>query len=789
MKTTFDVKGMSCAACSAAVERAVRKVDGVDTATVSLLTNQMNVEGRFSPEAVIAAVYKAGYNAAVSGGSAGSGKYAKQLRRQLIIMVVSVALIFPLMYFTMGGMIGLPQPGDIASGITAAVIALVVMLVNYKYFVGGVKSALRLSPNMDTLIALGSFVSYAFSIYSLIAMALATPGSGAHMAAMNGLFFDSAAMILAFIDIGKFLEALSKKKTVSALDALVALRPLYATRVTESGEETVSAAMLSPGDLVIVKAGESVPADGIVIDGTGSVNESAITGEPLPRDVREMGSVTGATILESGYIKVRLEQTGDDTVISKVIRLVEDAAASKAPIARAADKVSGIFVPVVLGIALAVFLVWLFVAGAATAVIYAVSVLVISCPCALGLATPVAIMVGLGRGAKKGILIKNAEALEAAGKVKTMMLDKTGTVTSGQPEVLEIAGDESVLPLVCAVESLSSHPLSKAIIKYGEENDIKYPEASGFEQVFGGIRGMADGKHVVIGNRGMMEADGLDPAALLKENSGALYAAVDGKVCLRITIADRVKPDAAGTIAGLKTLGIKTVMLTGDGKENALQAAAAVGIDEVKWSLRPQDKEEYIKSAEGMTAFVGDGINDAPALSRATVGIAIGAGTDVAIDAADVVLTGDALSGALETVKLSKKVMRIIKQNLFWAFFYNVLCIPVAGGAFAALGISITPMIASAAMSISSLFVVLNSLRLLYVKKEKPTEVENMRIVRIKGMMCAHCKSHVEKALKGLGLEAEVDLAGGTAKINGDATDAQIKTAIEDAGYEVISIE
>ena len=720
MKMTYDVSGMSCAACSAAVERAVKKVNGVSSVSVSLLSGIMNVEGDFEPESIVAAVYKAGYRASVRGARGSQSPYAKNFRRQLIILIISVGLLLPLMYFSMGGMINLPVFSDLTNGIISAVIAFAVMVVNYKYFVSGFKSGARLSPNMDTLIALGSFASFAFGIYSLVVMGISETGSEAYMHAQHGLYFDSAAMILAFIDIGKFLEAAGKKKTVSALDSLVALKPLYATVERGGAEENISAAMLEAGDVVVVRAGEALPADGVIISGNGAVNESAITGESLPRDVQSGDEVTGATILASGFLKVRLTRTGEDTTISKVIRLVEEAAASKAPIARVADKVSGIFVPIVLLIAAAVFLIWVFIGGAATAFIYAASVLVISCPCALGLATPVAITVGLGRGAKEGILIKNATALEMAGKTQIMIFDKTGTVTEGKPEVTTVTGDMSALPLACAVESLSSHPLSAAITAYGESAGVEKLTATDFEQIFGGVRGQVSGRAVTVGNGGLMSRDGIDLGGLYAENSSALYVAVDGKAVLRFTLADKIKPEARDTVAGLKALGIKTLMLTGDGKENALSVSAEVGIDEAVWSLAPQDKEEHIRNAAGVTAFVGDGINDAPALTRADVGIAIGAGTEVAIDAADIVLTGQSLGGALETVKLSRRVMRIIKQNLFWAFFYNVLCIPLAAGAFASLGVTITPMIGSAVMSVSSLFVVINSLRILYVRKKYP---------------------------------------------------------------------
>lgn len=830
MKKIYDVTGMSCAACSAAVERAVGRVDGVKRATVSLLAASLIVEGEFSDEKIIAAVKGAGYGASEktethSVGAAHAAAAASLLKR----LIVSVILLVPVMYLAMGGMIGLPQPsgmmGARVSAVVQCVLTVVVFFVNARFFVSAARGLRHFSFNMDTLVSLGSLASFGVGIAALVMTFTATDESALH-AAHEFMYFDSAAMILTLVTVGKFLEALSKKRTTSAIDGLIGLRPSRARVERGQREEIIPLEELAAGDVFIVKAGESVSADGVVVSGEGSVNEAAITGESIPRDVETGASVIGSCVLESGYIKVRAERVGDDTALSQIITAVENASASKAPVGRLADKISGVFVPCVMGIALITFLIWLFAGGfdVGHAVVFAASVLVISCPCALGLATPVAITVGVGRAAREGILVRDAAALENAGGITAVAFDKTGTVTEGRPRVTLAAGDEKYLPSVAAVERLSSHPISVAITEYCDGKGVEEREADEFTQFYGGISGVC-GERFTIGSLSLMKKRGvsLDAFAgevekVTSEGGSVIVAETGGTAVYVFGVTDSARPEAAAAIADLKRLGIKTVMLTGDGEGAARYVGRSVGIDEVAFSLKPTDKADYIarlKSEGERVAFVGDGINDAPALVASDLGFAMGGGTDVARGAADFVLTSGNISKVAFGLRLSRRTMRIIKENLFWAFVYNVVCIPIAAGAFSPLGFTITPMIGALAMSLSSVCVVLNSLRL-YGGSKKLTggateprgetaecadacgvpesgaakfnndhkEIKDMRTFKVDGMSCAHCVGRVKKALETLGLTADVDLDTGIVEIDGDASDEAIVKAITDAGYE-----
>lgn len=837
MKKIYDITGMTCAACSAAVERAARKVEGVRNATVSLLAASLTVDGDAPPEKIIAAVTAIGYGAAEKKEEHSVGAvHAAEARRLLVRLIVSAVLMVPVMYLAMGSMAGLPVPhGEIGSKINVALqcaLTIAVGVVNKRFFVSAAKGLRHLSFNMDTLVSLGSLASFAVGVVGMVMTFTAADDAG-RAAAHDFMYFDSAAMVLTLVTVGKFLEALSKKRTTSAIDGLIGLRPSQA-RVERNGrEEVVPIAELAAGDVFIVRAGESIPTDGTVLSGEGAVNESAITGESIPRDVAADDSVIGSCALESGYLRVRADRVGEDTTLARIITAVENASASKAPVGRLADRISGIFVPCVIGIALLVFVIWLFASGLRVdvAVIRAASVLVISCPCALGLATPVAITVGVGRAAKEGILVKSAAALEHAGKITTVAFDKTGTVTEGRPRVTRVAGDESRLAEVAAVERLSSHPVSAAITAYADERGLPAPEAGDFAQFFGGISGSSGGRRYVIGSVSLMQSRGVDLSAFAEdieairgEGGSAVVAETEGRAVLLLGLADRPREGAKEAISELERMGVRTVMLTGDGEGAAEYVRRELGIDEVAYSLRPEDKAERLRALKErgeVVAFVGDGINDAPALATADVGFAMGGGTDIAMDAADFVLTNGNIGKVAFGVRLSRRAMRIIKENLFWAFIYNVICIPIAAGAFAALGFVITPMIGSLAMSLSSVCVVLNSLRLyggsrkLMPKGETPLqevrecdsacpinasdaggdekdekrenvpgEDSNMRTFKITGMMCMHCVGRVKKALEDLGLKAEVDLESGTAKVTGDADDAAVVKAVADAGYE-----
>ena len=772
-KLRFAVTGMTCAACSARVEKATAGVSGVSGVAVNLLKNSMEVQLGAEADpvatsaAIVSAVEKAGYGAfpAGEGAAAGSGAAsaaasagaanpaaAAQAERKSVLQRLIISLVFtvPLFYISMGDMFGWPLPSVLTGmenmmvhGLVLFMLLVPVIFVNFKFFRVGMKSLLHGSPNMDSLIALGSGAATLYGMYALLCMAFYV-GHGdletTHRYAMN-LYFESAGMILTLITLGKFLEARAKGKTTDSLSQLMDLAPKMATRLENGVEQKVPAKDVRVGDVLVVRTGEAVPVDGVVLEGEGSVDESVITGEPLPVSKREGAAVTGATVNTAGWFTMRAERVGADTVLAGIVQLVDEATSSKAPIEKMADKISGVFVPVVMGIALVAFVVWMLVgAEFATALSYAISVLVISCPCALGLATPTAIMVGTGRGAASGILVKSAEALESAQAVRTVVLDKTGTITKGAPQVTDVlpqpgVGEGELLSLVHALEKPSEHPLARAMVAYVEAELAAGEDAAGegggdgapaaavasdFAQAPGqGVSGTVDGHLCVAGNARMMEAHGIpvDEAAaqqLADAGKTVTYFARGGKLVGAVAVADVPKPTSAAAIAKLRSMGIRTVMLTGDAERTAKAIQAQVGTDEVIAGVLPADKERIVRklSAKAPVAMVGDGINDAPALARADVGIAIGAGTDIALSSADIVLMHSDLADVPAALSLSRATMRNIKQNLFWALFYNAICIPVAAGVFAWAGFSLNPMIAAAAMSFSSVCVVTNALRL-----------------------------------------------------------------------------
>ena len=848
---------MSCAACQARVEKAVSKVEGVDSCSVSLLTNSMGVEGNASPEDIIRAVTDAGYGARLkaekAAGNSDASSFAADeaaledretpaLKRRLIY---SLAFLIVLMYFSMGHMMwGWPLPAffegnHIAMGLVQMILAAIVMVINQKFFISGFKGLIHGAPNMDTLVAMGSAASFCWSTYVLFAMtgAQLAGDSEAVMSFMHDLYFESAAMILALITVGKMLEAHSKGKTTDALKSLMKLAPQTAVVEKDGIETEVAVSQVSVGDIFLVRPGENIPVDGIILEGNAAVNEAALTGESIPVDKEPGDNVSAATANQSGFIRCRATRVGEDTTLAQIIRMVSDAAATKAPISRIADRVAAVFVPVVIGIALVTMIIWL-VVGKDTgfALARAISVLVISCPCALGLATPVAIMVGSGVGARSGILFKTASALEETGRIEIAALDKTGTITGGDPKVTDVftcrgVPKDELLTVAAAVESRSSHPLAKAISEYIGSTTLRI---SDYTEVPGsGVKAFTwDGSSAVSiagGNAGFMKENGIageDIDRLLKET--AEFAAAGktsvlfekgGKLLGLVALADSVREDSVDAIRQFRELGIRTVMLTGDRKKAANAIAEEVGVDEVIAEVMPDGKEEVIRSLmqQGRTAMIGDGINDAPALTRANVGIAIGAGTDVALDAADVVLLNSKLSDAVKAVRLGRKVLKNIHENLFWAFFYNALCIPVAAGAFIKLfGWVLNPMLAAAAMSLSSFCVVTNALRLnlfdsgdsRHSNNDKTAVAETgaadkvinereekqmQKTMKIEGMMCPHCEATVKKTLEAIdGVEtADVSHEAGTAVVSmsTEIADAVLKEAVEVKDYKVIGIE
>ena len=827
----YQVTGMSCAACSARVEKAVSKVPGVTACSVSLLTNSMGVEGTAGEQAVIAAVEAAGYGASVKGAPAVAAPAADDpladhetpaLKRRLYS---SLVFLVALMYLSMGHMMwGWPAPAflaenHVAMGLAQLLLTAIIMVINQRFFISGFKSLWRRSPNMDTLVALGSTASFVYSVYALFAMtgAQARGDAAQVMGWMHEFYFESAAMILTLITVGKMLEARSKGRTTDALKGLMKLAPQTATLLVDGQERTVPIGDVKQGDLFVVRPGENIPVDGVVLEGHSAVNESALTGESIPVDKAEGDAVSAATVNQSGFLRCQATRVGEDTTLSQIIRMVSDAAATKAPIAKVADRVSGVFVPVVIAIALIATAVWLATgADFGYALARGISVLVISCPCALGLATPVAIMVGNGKGAKNGILFKTAVSLEEAGKVRVVALDKTGTITTGQPRVTDVlpapgVTDEQLIAAAYALEQKSEHPLAHAVVERAQNLGLKAQEVSGFAALPGnGLTAMLDGEALSGGSlafiSGRTEVSG-DMRAQADHLSGEgktpLLFSRGGRLLGMIAVADAIKPESPQAVRELQNMGIRVVMLTGDNQRTAEAIGRQAGVDQVIAGVLPDGKESVIRSlqSQGKVAMVGDGINDAPALTRADIGIAIGAGTDVAIDAADVVLMNSHLTDVPAAIRLSRATLRNIHENLFWAFIYNIIGIPLAAGVFIPLlGWQLNPMFGAAAMSLSSFCVVSNALRLnlfdphsarkdhkiKFAKEPKTMQ----KTLKIEGMMCTHCSGRVKKALEELPgvVSAEVSHENGTAVVtmSTPVDDATLKKAVEDQGYQVV---
>ena len=835
----FNVTGMSCAACSARVEKAVSRLPGVTSCSVSLLTNSMGVEGTADSQAIIAAVEEAGYGISEKGArserpSAGVSDAEEALKdRETPVLkrrlIWSLGFLLVLMYFSMGHMMwGWPIPSilegnHLAMGLIQLLLAAIVMVINQKFFISGFKSLWHRAPNMDTLVALGSAAAFIYSTYALFAMtdAQMRGDTAAVMSYMMEFYFESAAMILTLITVGKMLEARSKGKTTDALKGLMKLAPKTATVVRDGVEVEVSIDQVQKGDIFVVRPGENIPVDGVVLEGHSAINESALTGESIPVDKEVGDPVSAATLNQSGFIRCQATRVGEDTTLSQIIQMVSDAAATKAPIAKVADKVSGVFVPVVITIAVITTLVWLFLGeSVGFALARGISVLVISCPCALGLATPVAIMVGNGMGAKNGILFKTVVSLEEAGKVQIVALDKTGTITSGEPKVTDIlpvadGGERELLRLAYTLERKSEHPLARAILQKAEEEGMTADEVTDFRALPGnGLTAVWKESTLRGGNYAFIGGTSEIPAALkaqseklAEQGKTPLFFSKDEKLVGIIAVADVIKEDSPQAVREMQNMGIHVVMLTGDNERTARAIGAQAGVDEVIAGVLPDGKESVIRTLKkkGKVAMVGDGINDAPALTRADIGIAIGAGTDVAIDAADVVLMKSRLSDVPAAIRLSRATLRNIHQNLFWAFFYNSIGIPLAAGVFIPLGLTLNPMFGAAAMSLSSFCVVSNALRLNLFNmrnaskdkkikvKHKEADVVMEKTMKIEGMMCPHCEGRVKKALEALAeVEgAEVSHEAGTAVVTlqSDVADAVLKKTVEDAGYSVLRIQ
>lgn len=857
----YTVTGMSCAACSARVEKAVSKVDGVTSCSVSLLTNSMGVEGSATDAQIVEAVEQAGYGASPKGTATESendkaNNSLEQLKaaqdalvdretpKLVNRLIASLIFLVVLMYFSMGHMMwGWPLPeffngNHVAMGLLQLLLTVAVMVINQKFFISGFKGLIHGAPNMDTLVALGSAASFGYSVYALFAMTAAQVNGDmdAVMSYMHEFYFESAAMILALITVGKMLEAHSKGKTTDALKSLMQLAPKTATVVRNGVEQEISVDAVKKGDIFVVRPGENIPVDGEIIDGTTAVNESALTGESIPVDKQPKDAVSAATVNQSGFIKCRATRVGEDTTLSQIIQMVSDAAATKAPIAKIADRVSGVFVPAVITIAIITIIAWL-IAGETVgfALARGISVLVISCPCALGLATPVAIMVGNGKGAKSGILFKTAASLEATGRTQIVALDKTGTITSGEPKVTDIVPDETffeetgnnagaLLAIAASVEAKSEHPLAKAIMERAKTDEIAVAEVTDFSAVVGnGLTAILAGKMIKAGNLAFVSkfvkvSDDMRTKAVefSKEGKTPLFFAADDRLCGIIAVADTIKEDSPEAVRQLKNMGIRVVMLTGDNEQTANAIGKQAGVDEVIAGVLPDGKEAVIRKLkkQGRVAMVGDGINDAPALTRADMGIAIGAGSDVAIDAADVVLMKSRLIDVPAAVRLSRATLTNIHENLFWAFFYNVIGIPLAAGLwYPLLGWKLNPMFGAAAMSLSSFCVVTNALRLNLCrvydpkhdrkatpdrknKTNKPNESEEKSMTKtmnIEGMMCGHCEARVKKALEALDAvsEAAVSHESGTAVVtlSSDISDEKLKETVEAEDYKVTSIQ
>lgn len=820
----FNVTGMSCAACSARVEKAVSKVEGVTLCSVNLLTNSMTVEGTADDRIIISAVEEAGYGASVKGATKKTETIKddteeKNLKSRLI---TSLGFLIVLMYISMGHVMWeWPLPNFLSKNpmniaLIQLVLATVIMVINQKFFKNGFKGLIKKAPNMDTLVSLGSAASFVYSMYAIFAMSDAMFNGNINHAEhfLHELYFESAAMILTLITVGKMLEARCKGKTTDAIESLIRLTPKTASVIRDGKETIIEASEMFVGDVFAVKPGESIPADGIVIEGSSSVNESALTGESVPADKKEGDKVTAATINQEGFILCRATKVGEDTALGEIIRLVSEASGSKAPIAKVADKVSGFFVPVVMAIALLTVFVWLILGeSAGFSLARGISVLVISCPCALGLATPVAIMVGSGRGAKSGILYKSAAALEEAGRCAVIALDKTGTVTKGEMKVTDLSlaegiAEEELLKLSYALEAKSEHPLAKAIVNFAKEKSVPLLEAEDFSAVSGnGLTGIIEGnmvyggKEEFIAEKTKIPEDIKRKAELLRAGGKTvMFFAIKEKLLGLIAVSDVIKEDSKEAIEKLKKMGLSVVMLTGDNEITAKSIAKEAGIDYVRANLLPEDKEKAIAelSAKGKVMMVGDGINDAVALTRADIGVAIGTGTDVAIDSADVVIMKSSLKDVCRLISLSRGTLKNIHENLFWAFFYNVIGIPIAAGAFAGFGLTLNPMLGALAMSLSSFCVVSNALRLnfydidkIYYKRKYKKEDKTMeKTMKIEGMMCTHCSGRVKKVLEELpGVsEAIVSHEEGTAivKLSSEVTDETLKKTVEDQGYKVI---
>lgn len=848
----FNVTGMTCAACSAHVEKAVAAVEGVSEVTVSLLTNSMSVQydAPASAQAMCQAVQTAGYGASPEQKAQTNVQAAREaledhetpkLAKRLI---ASLVLLIPLMYVSMGALMwDWPIPAGfrenpMAIGLYQLLLTTAVMVINQRFFISGMTSLIHGGPNMDTLVAMGSAAAYLYSVAMLFAMS----GDTAHTEHyLHELYFESAAMILTLITVGKLLEARSKGKTTNAIKSLMDLAPKTARVLRDGKEETIPAEEVQTGDTFLVRPGESIPVDGRVVEGESAVNEAALTGESLPVDKQPGSLVSAATLNQNGFLTCTATRVGGDTTLSQIIEMVENAAATKAPIAKVADKVSGVFVPAVIGIALVTFVVWMLVGETfGFALARAISVLVISCPCALGLATPVAIMVGSGLGAKNGVLFKTASALEAAGKTDFVILDKTGTVTEGKPQVTDLRPNENItkeelLAVAAALEEKSEHPLAKAVREHAQEEGLTYEPAAAFSAMPGhGVQGRINGERAIGGNAALMREQGLLTESmerageeLAEEGKTPLYFAMGTKLLGIIAVADVVKPDSAQAIRELEDMGIQTIMLTGDNRRTAEAIGRQVGLQKVISDVLPGDKEAVVRSLStlGKTAMVGDGINDAPALTRADVGIAIGAGADVALDAADVVLMKSSLLDVPAAIRLSRQVLRNIHENLFWAFFYNCIGIPLAAGVLIpVLGWQLNPMFGAAAMSLSSFCVVMNALRLNLFQvhsakrdvphkkvprpdtlpgltdrnapcpiPEKKEENKMTKTVYVEGMMCAHCQAHVKKALEGVegveGVEVSLEDKKAVVELAKDVSDEVLMDAVKEAGYEAIRCE
>ena len=839
----YTVTGMSCAACVSRVEKAVKAVEGVDSCSVSLLTNSMGVEGSASSEAIIKAVTEAGYGAMEKGGSANAASGSLSAQEDALIdretpkmkkrLISSLGFLIVLMYFSMGHMMwGWPVPefferNMLAQGLLQMLLTIIVMVINQKFFINGFKGLLHKAPNMDTLVALGSSASFIYSTYALFAMTDAQIQGNleAVHGYMHEFYFESAAMILTLITVGKMLEARSKGKTTDALKSLMKLAPKTATVLVNGVETEVSIEQVKKGDIFVVRPGENIPVDGVVLEGHSAVNEAALTGESIPVDKAQGDAVSAATVNQSGYMKCEATRVGEDTTLSQIIQMVSDAAATKAPIAKIADKVSGVFVPAVISIAVVTLFAWLILGkSAGFSLARAISVLVISCPCALGLATPVAIMVGNGMGAKHGIMFKTAVCLEETGKVQIVALDKTGTITNGEPKVTDMIPSDGIseselLKMAYALEKKSEHPLAKAVLAFAEEKKTTLLEVSDFEALPGnGLRAVCDGSRTCGGNYKFISSQGTvsdkmktQSEKLAEEGKTPLFFAKDGKVIGIIAVADVMKEDSPQAIKELQNMGIHVVMLTGDNERTANAIGRQAGVDEVIAGVLPDGKERVIRDLKkrGKVAMVGDGINDAPALTRADIGIAIGAGTDIAIDAADVVLMKSRLSDVPAAIRLSRATLKNIHENLFWAFFYNVVGIPLAAGVWIPLfGWQLNPMFGAAAMSLSSFCVVSNALRLNFFKmydaskdkkikmkksKEIMEEKTMTKTMKIEGMMCPHCEATVKKALEAFEQvdAAEVSHKEGTAvlTLHAEIDNEVLKKAVEEKDFTVVSIE